>query len=322
MKTGIKVLSTVCGLIILIGLALIIIGLAFGGNFNSAPTEEVTHEVSGEFSEIEIKSNTSDVIDVIIRVSESGKCYAVCDESDRIKCELTNENGILRLIENDERKWYDRIGIFFGGRDAVLYLPEGVYTSLKIEISSGNINCTDTALTFKSSELQTTSGSIKYAGNTEVLTAETASGSISISDSTVKKAELSLSSGSIKIVNTAADDIEAETSSGGITLDNVRATETIVLAASSGKIQLTDVISENVLRLEATSGSIIFSDCDGKDIYIQASSGNIKGTVLTGKTYDVSASSGSTSYPDKAFPEGGTFKARTSSGSIKIELSE
>ena len=50
------------------------------------------------------------------------------------------ECGILTVKLNDSRKWYEYLGFAFGAGDFTVYLPDKTYNSLKIDLSTGDIN--------------------------------------------------------------------------------------------------------------------------------------------------------------------------------------
>ncbi len=319
MKTGIKVLGAVCGLFIIIGIILVVMGLAFGGGINDDPTEEVTLPAEGEFDKISVDISSANVI---IKRSTDDKSYAVCDSSDKLKYELNVEGGVLSLTEIDNRKWYDHIGIFFRSRDAVIYLAGDSYDALTIKVSSGNIYF-DEDIVFTDAEMNTSSGNIRITGLfAESLEVKASSGNISLSKCSVNKSiQIDLSSGNVKLSEIIAASINAETSSGNIGIYDSTLTEIMQIKISSGNIKIEDTYSTEKTAIESSSGNVVFERFDSKEIDIDVNSGNVKGTLLTGKTFDVRTESGTSDYPENS-NEGGTCKIRTESGNVNITIAE
>ncbi len=335
MKTGIKVLSIVCGILILIGIILSVMALIFGG-FGNEKTKVVTLTAGEEFTKISIETGMSDVV---IEKSDTNETYAMCDESKKIKYELKIENGTLFLSEIDNRKWYDYIGIHFGDRKTTLFLKADSYESLNIKTLSGSIDF-DEEISFKDANVNAMSGSVKIesaaidnlkasamSGSVDIhrisaksIEAEATSGGVYLTDLQIEDGiSVTASSGGINIERAIVKSITASASSGNINLFDITASSALNLSAVSGNIKITDASSYEKAEIKTSSGNISFSGFDSQDIYIEASSGNVTGALLTGKLFDVRTTSGTSSYPDH-FIEGGSCKIKTTSGNVKIEI--
>ncbi len=340
MNKGLKIFSVICGILILAGIALVCIALALGGGLNGEKTNEVTLNAEGEFNSISVKAS---ITDIIIKKSANGTSYAVCDESEKIKYDLKVENQVLILSEIDNRKWYDYIGIYFGGREAVLYLAEDFYDSISVNISSGDISCEEETLTFGNARLHVSSGKINISSNAsqaldlsatsgniyisklscESLTADASSGKITVSDVSARKSiTMKATSGNINIERTTAESISIKASSGNIKLTDTAVKASTKIDVTSGNIRLTDFTSEESTAITASSGNITFAGFDSRTIEIEATSGNVSGTLLTGKTYDIRTTSGSARYPEEIYAEGGTCRVRVTSGNVNITVVE
>ncbi len=131
---------------------------------------------------------------------------------------------------------------------------------------------------------------------------------------------IDISSGNIKCEDEIFSFAEAELMSTSGSIKYSAKAERLSANVSSGSIYIEKLNAQSI-RLNAVSGSINFTRCDGKEITMECTSGSIKGSLLTGKIFDIKTSSGSSSYPDMTIG-GGTFKATTSSGNVKITVEE
>ncbi len=299
MKKKTKIALIVAGALVVAGCALAATALALGGWFDTQNPQSVTHTVDKAIAGIEV---TAGAADVTIRLSDTGACYAVCDEDDRITYSLAVEGNTLYLREIDERRWYEQIGIYIGRRTVTLYLPAGVYEQFRVETQSGDVVVGDIGLSFAAVYLESSSGDINYTtSETKALEATTSSGKISLADHT-------------------ANSVTAKTSSGGIELSYVRA-DTVTTTATSGDTHFYRVTVSDSITANSSSGNITLTASDAHDLTMSASSGNITGTLQTGKDFDAKSGSGSIRLPDSV--EGsGKCMVITQSGDIRLAVSE
>ncbi len=337
MKTSVKIALIVAAALVVVGGILIAVAFSMGGLFGSEDINTVTHTTDGTFDRILISTVTG--TDVTILPSDTSACYAVCDETERIRYDLEVQNGTLALTERDGRHWYDFVGIFIGTRRVVLYLPARAYASLTVESSSGDITCTDKAFSFGDVTLSASSGDMEFASPmTGRLAVENASGEIYLSGVMATSATIHATSGEIDLSDMACASLLVTTSSGNIALDgghigeltvsatsgnislcNVVASGNVTATASSGTLSLENVLASSELFLETSSGNITFARSDAPAITLRASSGEINGTLLSGKLFDTHTSSGNISCPPSV-ADGGTCSAHTSSGNIYLSV--
>ncbi len=380
----------------LIGLLIAAAAFAAGGSFDPV-TSPATHNATSIYSSVSVSAASADIK---LLPSESGDTYAVCDETDKIKYTLKVEDGVLKIEENDSRRWYDMIGIFIGSRKVTLYLPIGAYSDLTLASESGSIECREDGFSFKSAALSSLSGSIYFSADVsesvdassssgsigissatadsmllrsssgsihitdstakggisaasssgsigissvtaDSVLLESASGSIHITDSTAKGGiSATSSSGSIGISSVTADSLLLESSSGSIRLTDSTAkggisatsssgsigissvtADSVLLKSSSGSIRLTDTIASDEFKIDSSSGSVKLERCDAATLLIETNSGSVSATLLTGKLFDVSSTSGNISCPSSV-EASGKCTVTTISGSINIKIAE
>ncbi len=298
MKAATKVLFISAAAVAVAGMILIGISFAMGGDKNLFKTTNVTHTAEGKFTDISVSSSMTDII---VKLSDDGKTYAVCSEDEKITFSLSVENGVLCLEEKDNSTWKDHIGISFDTRRATLYLSESEYENITVNTESGSIKC-ENGLYFNSASVTASSGSISInAQISEKLYACTSSGGIEIADVSPRTLDVSAQSGSVHLVNINTSNASAR--------------------SSSGSIKLLNVVCDSIMNVKSSGGSINIDMCDAPQMVLNSASGNIKGTVLTDKIFNASSNSGKIDCP-ASVNGGGTCTVSTSSGNIKLKIAE
>ncbi len=352
-----KIILTAAILLIL-GLAITAIALALGGSFDTVQYSEVTHEIDRDFDHIALSTSSANVI---IKRSDSDKCYAVCSENDKITYTVTVDDGTLTVKENDSRRWWNLIQISFQSARVTLYLPKEAYTSLSVNTGAGGILCHEKELSFDRANLSSAGGAIDLSAPIKSeLVAKASSGRIKLVGSTLNSITVfassggvvledmaatgllkaTTSSGGIRVKNCNAAELSVEVTSGGVALENVTATELFTVVASSGGIRLKNcnaaelsvevtsggVTLENVtatglFAVVASSGGIHLQDCDAAELYLKSSSGGVRATLRSGKQFEVTSSNGQVDCPPST-AGAGKCTVVTSSGNINIKISE
>ncbi len=321
MKKSIKITLLVAASLVLVGCVTMCVALALGDVFEPE-NHPVTHRMEGEVNAILI---STDEADVHVLPSPDGTCYAVCDESERVTYELSaNKRGVVTLECNDDRRWY-HVGINVGQKPTVtLYLPvenaDSSYVDINILTKSGDIECTDKALTFATVGLSSMSGNIRFASTAQyAFSAHSESGDIAVSDVHTGTMMLSAASGKTHLSHvTTSRDISVESASGDISV-TASAFGELTACAESGKVTLENVTVKGALAAETASGDVTLDLCDADTLTLTAASGDIRASLLSDKMFDVRTDSGRADYPSSV-RDGGNCTVRTSSGDIDIHI--
>ena len=246
----------------------------------------------------------------------------------RVECKETENNphtvelvdGVLTVKqEGDIRKWYEYIGIFnaFQNPSVIVYLPAQIYESLSIHSASGSIKVQE-GFVFSNASLQNTRGSITCSSRiTGALNVKNASGSITVNGSVGGDLNARNTSGSIHIVGGVNGNLTVTNGSGSIKIKNATPTS-VNIKNTSGGIDLVDIVCGESCTIDNASGSIELERCDAISFDLKNTSGSIRASILTAKTFDCHSTSGSVHTP--ADGNGGMFKARTTSGGIRITI--
>lgn len=360
MKKAKKIAIIVAVSMMAVGLVSIVGSLAFVRfdvtKLNTVEWENNTYEVEDSFSNIWIKGNEATVSLV---PAADGNCKVVCTENEVVYDRIEVVNNTLTIERVDEKKWYQNIGINFGEIEITVYLPESEYETLFIDNSSGRIDVQGD-FTFAEAEVSNTSGKTNFMADVEgTLRVENTSGGIYVGDNSVGdlwvkgtsgiidvtsvcaagNVEVNGSSGGIGVskvecVNlsvenssgvmhlseiVATGDVNVKGTSGGLHLDEVECAN-LTGSNSSGRIDCAEVIASGDINLDNSSGGIALEACDATNLKLEATSGSIRGTLLTEKIFQANATSGSVKVPETT--SGGVCEVTTTSGSIQMSIVE
>lgn len=301
---------------------------------NTMKFETNTYDVTERFSDIRVEGAECDIRLV---PSQTGACTVVCTEGEKISHTVTVKDGTLTVTRTDQRRWYERIGVYWGEMSVTVQLPAGAYGNLYIKSVSGGIKVPD-GFTFARAEVYSTSGEIDYAADTEQdLILKTTSGELSAGGLAAGTAEVRSTSGDVTIHSVGLrGDLAVETVSGEIGLEgvsaqaasiqstsgeaklrNVSTTGRMSVRTASGDVRLTDVAASAPMEVQTVSGEVKLERSDAQTLWIKTTSGDVSGTLLTGKRFVTQTTSGDVRVPDSS-PQGGTCEITTVSGDIHI----
>lgn len=224
-------------ILVFIGLALFLSAMIIiKFDFNRLSTikfETTTHTIKEEINNIEIDVDSANVTFV---PSKDGICKVICEEPERMKHEVEEKNGTLKIKCVNKRKWYDYIGIGFGNYSVTVYLPEATYKNLEIETSIGDIEVLE-YFTFEDVDIEASTAKITW--NAAV------NNSIKISTST----------GDITLKDViAGDGITIDTSTGDVEFDGSDA-NWLSISTSTGEVSGT-LLSDKIFEADTSTGDV------------------------------------------------------------------
>ena len=300
MKTSKKIALITAGACLVLGAAVSVSAFAkMDYDFKKLDTAaKVTNEViiEDKFNSIDIDDSSSDIK---ILPAKDNKCRVVFYEDEEERHTAKVENDTLNIESDNSASWFSHFHFFsFQNCFVEVYLPEKEYSDLDIEVSSGNIDISD-SFYFKNAYCECSSGDIKV-------------GTITADTLTAK-----CTSGDVEVNGVKADTVETNCTSGDIIGNDINC-KSFSANATSGDIELKNVVSSGDFRAETTSGDIELKSCDGMKVELEASSGDIEGSFITDKNYNASSSSGDVNTPANDSPNKSVCYARTSSGDIDL----
>ncbi len=304
-------------------------------NLNSADIVTQSLDIKDEFHSVKIDCPGYDVCFV---PSENGECGVVFTGIDKLTLNAAVKDGTLSIGLDDNRSWYDYMGVILSKTGLTVSIPQGEYEELIVETSSGGIDVSG-EFTIDRADIRSSSGSVSVrditARNIDILSqsgkvscagvkaedmlqAHTSSGNIELNGIECKSAAAAAKSGRVSLSDIKAEDgVEVESSSGGIIVSGVDA-QSMDIQSRGGGVECTAVLAENDISVRTSSGGVKFDGCDAEEIFVETSSGNVSGSLLTEKMFFTETNSGNVDVP--FFTEGGICRVKTSSGSIKLSV--
>lgn len=284
--------------LIVIGVVLFVLaGFIVGWDFKKFSTQKYQtneHVITQEFNDISIET---DVSDIILVPSDQGK-KVVCYERERDNHLVEILDGVLKITLRKSQNLMDNISIMGENSTITLYLPKGEYGNLTIEASTSDILISKDFI-FNGIDVSVSTGDIESKAS--------AKGLIKISTTT----------GDIKIEEVSATAIDTSVSTGDVTVISVNC-KNFNSQGSSGDLRLDGVLVEEKFFIKRNTGSVEFRDCDGGEIVVETSTGDVEGNLLSEKIFFVKTNTGDVDVPRTT--TGGTCEITTRTGDIRIRI--
>ncbi len=319
MKKSLKKIFLIAITLIVAGCLIFLGGvIAIKGDFRKASTlkfETRKQTVREAFTELSIDAGASDVT---FYPSLDGTCSVSYMEEKNFTYEVVVQDGKLTVAERDTRKWYQQIGIYFGGDLEIrVYLPQTAYENLTVVSDSGDVTL-PTGIFFTNVSVKSDSGDVECRGSVGGLSVQTSSGDIELEGATLREATVSVTSGEISVAQVKVENsLSLHSGSGEIEVEDSNC-GALTIAAKSGNVDCENVLTVGETNIKTSSGNIRLIACDGQSYTIQAGSGNVRASFLTAKIFDAKSSSGNVKAPVSTV--GGVCQVRTSSGNIRLEI--
>ena len=258
--------------------------------------------------------------DFILLPSENNTCRVECAENETVHYVVTTENSVLHIRRADSRTVFSFFKFYRALRSEPVrvYLPQDAYKSLEVKVTSGDIACCAECGALSA---QAASGDITLKDTScGTLALGTASGAVTLLNiKNESGGSIETASGKAQITNYKGDTLEIGTVSGKVSLENAECAALHINTASGG-VDLTHTVSADVMEIGTASGSIHFENCDAASLSLDSMSGSVVGTLNTGKAFRAQSRSGKVDVP---FDTGeGTCKVSTLSGSIRIKIAK
>ena len=316
MKKGLIITASV---FLAIGIALFFGAyIASGADFskiNNIKYETNTYTVDTEFSGIEINSKETDIV---FKASEDGKFCVVCVEKEKVRHNVYVEDGVLKIIADDKREWYDHLSLFNKSLSMTLYLPSLQYATLKIDSGTGDVAVPE-IFSFDSAVITASTGDVDYnASAIKDVIIKTSTADIKVKGISAESVELSASTGEIFAENISCEKtLSVKVSTGDVTLTDITCLN-LVSEGSTGDITLKNVIAAENVNIERSTGDVRFDSIDAENITVNVSTGDVSGTLKSEKIFITKTSTGKITVPNTK--SGGTCEITTSTGDIDIKI--
>lgn len=270
-----------------------------------------THNIEEAFSVICADVHTTNIQ---FLPSDSEECRVECE--DMTESELVTvkvRDGKLHITQEDNRKWYEHIGINVRSPKVTVYLPYDA-CDLEVESSTGDITVAK-ELAFSNVDIETSTGRIQFDAQVGTnLKLESTTGSIACRGTGAEKVTLKATTGEILVENQECDTLEAKTSTGSIQIKDCHASEMRV-NATSGSVGFADTYHKE-LTVKTSTGDVRFENCEGSNLKIDTSTGDVTGSLRGPMMFLCKTSTGDIDVDDSS--TGGRCEVTTSTGDIEI----
>lgn len=314
-----KIWLIVAACLVLLGGVLFAVAMSFyHWDFTELSTEKYetnTFHISDEFEGISINTNTADIS---FAPSDDGNSKVVCYETDKERHLVLVKDNILTIQLNDEREWYEHIGIYVGSPKITIYLPEAEYNSLDIKSSTGTVKMPQN-FQFEKVEIALTTGDVTFAASTsDFAKIKTTTGDVKVENITVGMLDLSVSTGSVVVCGvTCEGDVKINVTTGKTTLTDV-ACKNLMTKGTTGNFSLSNTVATEQFSIERSTGDVKFENSDATEIFIVTSTGDVKGSLRTDKVFITETDTGRVQVPKSV--NGGRCEITTDTGDIIIEI--
>lgn len=278
--------------------------------------ETNTHIITEAFDGISINTKTAD-INVVVT---DGECKVVCYEQSKAKHSVSVENGTLTVKVDDQRKWYNHIGIFnFKTPKITVYLPEGQYGAVRISDNTGNVQI-HAGLSFQNVEVDANTGDVSVlASVTDNLEVGVSTGDISVENLSAGGLQITASTGDITVKSVdCTGDAKLNVSTGDISLSDVTCKSITSSGSSTGDISLKNVIVSGTLSIKTSTGDINLNGCDAQELFMITDTGDVEGSLLSEKVFITKTDTGDVDVPKTI--TGGRCEITTDTGDIEITI--
>ena len=319
MRTATKVWLIVAGALIALGI--IVLGTAFmaiGGDmagFSTNKYETNEHQITDEFENILIKSNTATIK---IVASEDDSCSVVCYEQTNLKHSVSVKDGALEIKVVDERKWYEHIGINFSAPTVTVYIPKGEYGDLDVSVSTGDVDIPE-GFGFENIDVTASTGRVMCgAVAKQDVNITTTTGDIFGNGVSAASMKLSVSTGRIDLNGIKCEgDLSVTVSTGKARVSGVKC-KNFRSDGDTGRLYLRYLEAEDKITVKRSTGDVSFEDCDAAELFIETSTGDVEGTLRSDKVFIVRTDTGDVEVPKTT--SGGRCEIITDTGDIEISI--
>ena len=208
------------------------------------------YEIKETFENIKILTDTADINFVL---SENLNTLIICEEHKNIKHSVNVKENTLLVEVNDNRKWYEHIGI--STSKITIYLSKNEYDEFITESDTGNIHINSTNA--NKLDLSTDTGNLKIVNiKCKNLFSTSDTGNILLENVIAEeKFKIETDTGNVKFIDSDASDIFVKTDTGNVT-GNLLTDKVIFAESETGDIDVPKVMADEKCEIITETGDI------------------------------------------------------------------
>ena len=296
------------------GGALLAIGIS---RREKASLREETHVVEA-FTNFDLKTNTSDVD---LKVSSDDTYSVVVKEYEKMPHTVKVEDGTLKITQENNYNWYERIFNFSFQREVVtIYAPAGAYANFKLDVATGDLDI-PSDFSFVTFDSKQSTGKVNIRCSvTESIKIKNDTGDIKISDAKTVALDIKVDTGDVELTRVnVTNDLKVESDTGKVVLKETTF-KNLNAVTHTGKVKLINSVGSGDAFIKTSTGDVTFDGADAFNITVETGTGDVKGTLLTGKLFTAKSNTGDVDVPDDDPSTGGKCKITSHTGDIKITI--
>ncbi|MGN0817911.1 MAG: DUF4097 family beta strand repeat-containing protein [Candidatus Coproplasma sp.] len=247
--------------IIIIGVAVLLLGLAANGWHWTAEFEERTFTSEGEITAMDIAASVGKVR---VEYTDGENAEIIYPASQSFGYSVRQTGGTIIL--SFEKKWYSAFSFGWDIPETVVKIPRGIVPSAKFSVSAGTLTLTDCE--FSDFEAEVSAGTFSAGKITcENANCKISAGSLVIGGFDCKALNVKVSAGSAKISRTICPDVKVNVSAGSaaVILAGKQNDYNVTADVSAGSCNLSSQYYEGAVKtiyanVSAGSAAITFAD--------------------------------------------------------------
>ena len=314
-----KTLLAVAGILVLLGCVIFVSAMSMlQWDFAKLSTDryETNEHVLG--TQYDNVSVITDAADVIFLPSEDGRTTVVCYERATERHTVSVVANTLTIHLENEKKWYEYIGINLGKPEITVHIPTWIYDKLSVQTDTGDVVIPE-EFRFDGVDIACSTGNVTCcASQTGDVRIKASTGDITVENILARSMELSVSTGKVSVTNVACvGNVDICVSTGRTVLDGLSC-KNLYSTGSTGNLSMKNVIVEKTSSINRSTGDVNFDGCDAAEITIKTDTGHVKGSLLSSKIFIVDTDTGEIVVPKST--TGGKCEVSTDTGDIKIDF--
>lgn len=272
------------------------------------------HTVEGDFTKIHAELN---VYDVSFEPSDDGICRVRVYGDGRIVQSISVKDGTLTLVEQDNRKWYEKI-ISFGELGMTVYLPAAEYEKLEVKTDTGDVTVSK-YLAFGEALVEGDTADVAFSAAVKnALAIRLRTGDLAVQGVQVAgDMRFETTTGDMRLYDLACRDLYITVDTGEVELERAGVSGSVYMTGDTGDLELRDVVAVGEMQIKTDTGDVELEACDASSIDIRTDTGDVTATLLTQKSFDVASGTGDVTFPPTTAPNG-NCKVRSDTGDVEI----
>lgn len=186
-----------------------------------------------------------------------------------------------------------------------------------IKVTTGDVEFEDVICANLSAQGSTGSFTADNAQVTKAFYVKCTTGEVSMEKIAAGTLTVDKTTGKMDISSATCGDVQLSTTTGSTTISGMTCAD-FTSTGSTGDLTMESVVASGKFTIDRSTGDITFNGCDAAEIEVEATSGDVTGTLLSEKIFIARSTSGRVNTPETL--TGGKCKITTTSGDIKLEI--